>query len=355
MRTNPKKYQFFITYRDSILASAASKPVIDTRNTLTSLGYEDCSLSFKRHTKSLSYYLSVLFKFSRFLFKIKKGSLVATQYPLPTVGYFFIYIIKLAALRGIYFISIIHDIDTLRTKESDKAQMKKELKMLSAYNGLVVHNDVMKSWLFENGLEKTTKAVSLNCFDYLSSNKVFDEKPNSNSLNEIAFAGHLAKSGFIYELTYIKNWKFNIYGTGFEKERNRTPYVIWQGEFSPDEIVYHLKGSFGLVWDGADSSNIETNTFGNYMRYNNPFKFSLYLAAGLPVIAPATAAIAKTIQEKNIGFLINDLEDLNNVNVSESSYQVMKENVKVLQKDIVVGNYLRKAVQRLEQSIQADT
>jgi hypothetical protein len=89
------------------------------------------------------------------------------------------------------------------------------------------------------------------------------------------------------------------------------------------------------------------------MRYNNPFKFSLYLAAGLPVIAPSTAAIAYTIKEQNIGFLINNLEDLNNVSISDEEYGIMKENVKALQKDIVAGNYLKKAVLKLEQSIVA--
>ncbi|MEJ7682690.1 MAG: hypothetical protein WKG06_33500 [Segetibacter sp.] len=143
--------------------------------------------------------------------------------------------------------------------------------------------------------------------------------------NEIAFAGHLAKSTFVYDLGNIKNWKFNIYGGEFDSQRNKNINTTWKGEFSPDEVVYHLEGSFGLVWDGADANDIRSNRFGDYMRYNNPFKFSLYLAAGLPVIAPASAAIAKTIEKYNLGFLINSLADLNNIVISDSEYDTMKK------------------------------
>ena len=90
------------------------------------------------------------------------------------------------------------------------------------------------------------------------------------------------------------------------------------------------------------------------MRYNNPFKFSLYLAAGLPVIAPENAAIAGTIKKYNIGFLINTLEDLNNIKVNNEEYVVMKQNVRLIQQDIIKGNYLRIAVQNLEQAIKAE-
>jgi hypothetical protein len=320
---------------------------------LSGLGYKDYSISFKDDRKTIFYYTTVLFKFIKLFFTIKKGSVVATQYPLPTVGYLFVYFIRLAASRGISFLSVIHDVNTLRAKEFNRQEMNKEMKILGAYNGLIVHNDIMKNWLVDNGLGNSPKAVSLKMFDYISSADVLNNKQHPKR-NEIAFAGHLAKSLFIYNLDNIKNWSFNIYGSNFETEKNKNINTTWKGEFSPDELVYHLQGSFGLVWDGLDSNKIETNTFGNYMRYNNPFKFSLYIAAGLPVIAPASAAIASTIVENNIGFLINDLDDLSKIDITDQEYEVMKNNVKEIQKDVIAGNYLKTAVQKLEQSIKAD-
>jgi hypothetical protein len=341
------KYQFSISFKNAIKASAASKPINDTRYTLSQLGFKDYSITSNDVSKGVVYYVTVLYKFLSFFFSLKKGSIVATQYPLPTVGYLINYLSKIGASKGISFIAVIHDVNSLRSEALTDKELKKEIRMLNSYNGLIVHNNIMRTWLTNNGLKTSTVAVPLDYFDYISDARVLSESTNYG-LNHIAFAGHLAKSTFVYNLDHIKSWKFNIYGSDFQVEKNRNANTTWKGEFSPDEIVYHLEGSFGLVWDGADSNKIDTNRFGNYMRYNNPFKFSLYIAAGLPVIAPASAAIAKTIKEYNIGFLINTLEDLNDIQVSKDDYEVMKLNVKEIQKDIVKGNHLRKAVQSLE-------
>jgi hypothetical protein len=345
------KYQFFITYRNGVKASAASKPVIDTSKTLHKLGYQDYSLTFDNDTKNLKFYFTVLFSFTRFFFRINKNSIVATQFPITTVNYLFIYFIKFAHLRGIKFITIIHDINVLR-EQASKEVIQKELAILSAYDGIVVHNPVMERWLIENGLRKTVKTVSLNFFDYLSSPEVLIEKSSAANLNEIAFAGHLAKSKFVYTLDNIKNWKFNIYGGDFEYDKNRNVNTVWKGEFSPDEVVHKLEGSFGLVWDGSEASDLQQCRFGNYMRYNNPFKFSLYLAAGLPVIAPADAAIAKTIEKYKLGLLINSLADLDEIAIDAHEYAAMKSNVKAIQKGIIAGNFLRKAVTELEELVE---
>jgi len=345
------KFQFFITYRNGVKASAASKPVIDTSKTLHKLGYQDYSLTFDNDTKNLKFYFAVLFSFTKFFFQIKNNSIVATQFPITTVNYLFIYFIKLAHFRGIKFITIIHDINALR-EQAAQEDIQKELRILSAYDGIVVHNSIMEKWLIENGLRKKVKTVPLIFFDYITPPEKLYTAPNSYLVNEIAFAGHLAKSQFVYTLNNIKNWKFNIYGGDFDSQKNRNINTIWKGEFSPDEVVHKLEGSFGLVWDGSEASDLQKCRFGNYMYYNNPFKFSLYLAAGLPVIAPKNAAIAKTIEKYDIGFLINSLSDLDEIVITESEYAAMKKNVKAIQKDIIAGNFLHKAVTRLEELIE---
>lgn len=345
------KYQFFITYRNGVKASAASKPVIDTSKILHRLGYQDYSLTFDNNTKNLKFYFKVLFSFAWFFFQIKQNSIVATQFPITTVNYLFIYFIKLAHLRGIKFITIIHDINALREQATEEA-IQKELKILSAYDGIVVHNSTMEKWLIENGLRKEVKTIPLVFFDYLTPFENLDGASENHFANEIAFAGHLAKSKFVYALDNIKNWKFNIYGGEFDSEKNKNINTIWKGEFSPDEVAYKLQGSFGLVWDGTEVNELRKCRFGNYMRYNNPFKFSLYLAAGLPVIAPESAAIAKTVQKYNIGLLIHSLADLDKITVSDSEYAAMKKNVKAIQRDIISGNFLYKAVTNLEELIE---
>ncbi len=345
------KYQFFITYRNGVKASAASKPVIDTSKTLHKLGYKDYSLTFDNDSKNLKFYFTVLLSFTAFFFRIKKNSIVATQFPITTVNYLFIYFIRLARFRRIKFITIIHDINALRERATGE-DIQKEVKILSTYDGIVVHNLTMEKWLIENGLKKTVKTIPLFFFDYITPPENLYTTPETHLVNDIAFAGHLAKSKFVYSLDNIKNWKFNIYGGDFDSQRNTNINTIWKGEFSPDEVVSKLEGAFGLVWDGSETSDLQNCRFGNYMHYNNPFKFSLYLAAGLPVIAPEKAAIAKTIKEHNIGFLINSLADLDEIAISDSEYAVMKKNVKAIQKSIVAGDFLHKAVTKLEELIK---
>lgn len=348
MASTTHKYLFYLTYSKGVIASAASKPVTDTSKTLHRLGYKDYSLVFETHTKSAGYYLRAIAGFLKFFFSIKSNSIVATQSPIPTVGNFFKYFIPLARLRGIKFITLIHDVDSLRAEHVTDAFIKNEVDLLSKYDGIIVHNDYMRQWLVDNGLKKNVQVVPLHFFDYLGNDEGTANNSSQQQHNQIAFAGHLEKSTFIYSLQHIKNWSFNIYGSDFNTAINNSERTTWKGTFTPDEIAAHLQGSFGLVWDGADSNNIGTNRFGNYMRYNNPFKFSLYLAAGLPVIAPKHAAIAATIGKYNIGFLIESLEELDRVHITDDAYSVMKKNVAGLQKDIKAGKFLTKAVTQLE-------
>ncbi|NRO11242.1 Beta-1,6-galactofuranosyltransferase WbbI [Lactobacillus helveticus] len=48
---------------------------------------------------------------------------------------------------------------------------------------------------------------------------------------------------------------------------------------------------------------------GNYLRYNDPHKLSLYLASGIPVIIWKKAAEAKFVEENKVGITVDSLED----------------------------------------------
>lgn len=345
------KYLFYITYKQGVKASAASKPVLDTSKTLQKLGYLNCSLTFENDTKNLKFYYTVLSAFARFFFQIKNNSIVATQFPITTVNYLFIYFIRFAHYRNIKFITIIHDLNTLR-QQGSKEEVKKELSILSAYDGIVVQNKVMEQWLRGNGLRKEVETVALNFFDYLSEFPHLQQRGSNLQKRELAFAGHLTKASFIYSLNGIKNWKFNIYGEKFDINRNKSNDTIWKGEFPPDEIVSYLEGTFGLIWDGSDPESIYTNNFGNYIRYNNPFKFSLYLAAGLPVVAPKDAAIAEIIEKNGLGVTVDRLSELDTLEISDDEYEKMRQSVLQVQKGIVNGEFVKKAFLELEKLLE---
>jgi hypothetical protein len=126
--------------------------------------------------------------------------------------------------------------------------------------------------------------------------------------------------------------------------------VKWGGEFSPEQIVLELKSDFGLIWDG-DSINECDAILGSYLRYNNPHKFSLYMAAGIPVIAPANAAIGVLIKEHNVGILVESLYDLNHLQIDQKEYNILRQNCRVINAKITTGDFFLNALSQVEKEL----
>ena len=117
--------------------------------------------------------------------------------------------------------------------------------------------------------------------------------------------------------------------------------------FSPDEIAKHIRGSFGLVWNG-NSIHECAGHFGQYLLYNNPHKTSLYLLCGLPIIIWDKAAIATVIKERRLGICISSLEELDVKlrDLSEEDYQLMVKNVAEIRDRIMSGGFLKSAMEK---------
>ena len=125
--------------------------------------------------------------------------------------------------------------------------------------------------------------------------------------------------------------------------------VIYKGQFSPNDLLKHLDQDFGLVWDG---NSIETcdGRYGNYLRYNNPHKASLYLSMGIPVIIWKEAALAKFISKNNLGITIDSLNNLDKVldQITENEYKTMKSNVLRISEKLRNGSNILNAVEKME-------
>ena len=278
-----------------------------------------------------------------FLLSIKKNSIVGIQYPLLSINNYFRFFIKAARIKNVKFFCIIHDLESLRTGGKDKLLIKKEIDNLSFYNCVIAHNNKMKVWLETNGLKN--RIISLEVFDYLGQVSDLTKK---SSISTINFAGNLTKSAFIYSLSEVKNWNFCLYGSNFQPLRNANQQnVQWVGEYGPEEILNRLHDGFGLIWDGENIHKCD-EVLGNYLKYNNPHKFSLYIAAGLPVIAPRDSAIGAIIALFEIGILIDSLYDLSDLNITEIQYAQMKANINDLGKKVRDGNFFSTAIDEAE-------
>ncbi|WP_158828341.1 hypothetical protein [Mucilaginibacter lacusdianchii] len=342
------KYQFTIfEYSDKINNSAATKAVADCNKIFSLRGYKDFTLTVDNTAgRTTKFYLNAFIAICKFILKVERGALIGIQYPM--LNNVFKYFIKAAKLKQIKFFCIIHDVESLRLGGNDINLVARETSNLNYYDFLIVHNDSMMKWLKEHGV--TSKMHSLQLFDYLA-----PARPMANnsdlSTKTIVYAGNLSKSTFIYKLGAIDGWIFNVYGPHFLSDLAKdTPNLNWKGVFNPDEVVYNLQGRFGLIWDGEDVEKLDS-VWGNYIKYNNPHKASLYLAAGLPVIAPRNSAIGKLVDQWEVGVLIDNLTDLNNINIQEQDYLKLKNNCISVQKKLINGYFFADALAALEKEL----
>jgi hypothetical protein len=139
------------------------------------------------------------------------------------------------------------------------------------------------------------------------------------------------------------NYTFELYGNNYSGEKN--DYMHYNGSFPPDEVVKRLDGDFGLVWDG-DSPESCNGVFGNYLRYNCPYKCAMYIAAQLPVIIWKQAAMADFVVENGIGFTVDSIEDIDSVlsELSDGEYEHMLRNLRKVQQDVISGEYTRTCI-----------
>ncbi len=201
----------------------------------------------------------------------------------------------------------------------------------------------MTTFLRENGLEQPI--VNLGIWDYLMDESLIPSEERERE--KIAFAGNLAKAPLVAQLAQVEGVKFLLYGEGTKdlEAALKSGRVEWRGAFSTEEIPAKISGGWGLVWDG-DSIDTCGGVYGEYLRYNNPHKTSLYIAAERPVIIWREAAIADYILQKGLGIAVDTLRELPTriAEVSDEAYGQMLRNVREEKKRLTAGMNLQEAV-----------
>lgn len=238
-------------------------------------------------------------------------------------------------------IFVVHDVESLRLFQNDEEYWDGERNLFNATDGLIVHNAQMKQWLQKNGV--IVPMVELGIFDYNNPQKI---NQASNYDKTICFAGNLFKSKFLEKIK-LKKAKMEIFGSN--PSRQYLEGVSYIGQMSPDKLPQKLTQNFGLVWDGKEL-NTCSGKFGNYMRYNNPHKVSLYLSSGQPVIIWKQAALANFVKENKVGIAVDSLENLDEIldKITEEQYRLMKHNTIELASSLRNGQFINQAVKNIE-------
>ena len=186
-------------------------------------------------------------------------------------------------------------------------------------------------------------------FDYLCMGGTIQKAQQNISAGsvQVVFAGNLIreKSSFLYDLDGKKmNFRLNVYGKREELIKNGK--ICYRGNFSADILPSHLRGDLGLILDGGITS-VEMDSYKNYTRYNAPHKFSCYMAACLPVIAWREAAIAEVIQKYQVGYLIDNLYEINDLDFSR--YPEYRRNAQDLGEKVRSGYFTKQVFAQIEE------
>lgn len=234
---------------------------------------------------------------------------------------------------------LIHDLESLRFKDRKNSC---ELELLNMADGVIAHNKKMIDWLREKGIK--VPITNLEIFDYdnnipLQENFIFDKS--------ICYAGNLNKASFLKE--YKPDFKLTLFGPNFSQSL-MSKHIEYKGSLSPDELAKELlTQNFGLIWDG-DSSKECSGIYGEYLKYNNPHKTSLYLSSGMPIIIWRKAALAEFVEKNKLGIVIDDLSQITPIldKMTQEDYQEIKANTIKITHKLRSGFYTKKAVAELE-------
>lgn len=344
-----KKYQVVDAFGEHM--HAGSKATNDCMDILSDLGFEKCIL--KRNVLEDTYLgkikrqVSYFFNWRKIYKQVEENSVVVLQNPFRRHQTSrFSTLKKLKENKNVKFISIIHDVDMIRESYKNYKTEKEFNEMLEIADKLIVHNDKMKAWFIEKGIEEE-RLVTLEIFDYLNEDSLDKEIEFSK---KIQLAGNLSlgKSPYVYKLQELST-HIDLYGVEYAPQ-GEFDNITYHGAFPADEIPKKFTSGFGLVWDGTSLDTCDGDT-GRYLKYNNPHKLSLYLSSSIPVIIWDQAAEADFVNKYNVGLTVSSLRDVDKIleNLTKEQYQEMVRNVKEIQKKLKAGHYLKTAI---EKSIQ---
>lgn len=316
-----------------------------------------------------------LFSFWKNIREKLNGDVVLYQYPFygrtkkgVLENYIANYYIKGIKKKNCKFIAVVHDLDSIRKGIGHTSMfLQKSIDwsdsvFLKKFDFVICHNEIMKKCLIEKGLE-SDKLIPLELFDYLvkTEPEELNVRTSKGEKASIAIAGSLAiqKCEYIYHIfgdDENENTDLSVflYGNNFD-EANAHGNMIYRGSFKPEELPSCLEGDFGLVWDGPSAKTCAGNT-GQYLKYNNPHKTSLYLASNMPVIVWSQAAVAKFVVENGVGITVDSLYGLDKVisHISNDEYNMMCEKVNQVGKRLRSGFYFKKAMMECLEIIAAE-
>lgn len=328
--------------------NAGSKARQDALKIAVSCGYKHIPLFYNGHPRPLVA-LELIRGCLNAAYNAGKGDQILIQYPYSPriLNRLLFCALRMGKHIKKYSIAVlIHDISALRNTivedQTKNEELWAELHMMRGCE-IIYHNEVMR-YLCQSLCPAASYQV-LGLFDYLYEGEICQRSYSPEPV--VMIAGNLSKEkcGYIYQLPEVTGVRFDLYGANYAGKSEG--YIHYRGRFSPEELVTQMDGQFGLVWDG-DSIETCGGANGNYLRYNNPHKLSLYIAAGVPVIVWSQSALAEYVEKHEIGISVNSISELRDAlrGISSEKYGDMCRKVRAISAEITCGKHLSKLLQK---------
>lgn len=206
---------------------------------------------------------------------------------------------RLSLYRRLKKITFVHDMRSLMF-ESNRYLLSREIGFMNQTDLVILPSQKMADFLRAEGLT-VEKIVIQRMWDFPVAVDQFFRPPFGRVVN---FAGNPDMEKF----QFAKEWKYDAVELRVTAERGdwaQGKNIGFLGWFSDDVFLANAlrhSGGFGLVWS-------EEPYFSEYMKMNASYKLSAYLAAGIPVIVKSTIAEKETIIRKNLGLVVDSLDE----------------------------------------------
>lgn len=255
-------------------------------------------------------------------------------------------ILTIKKIRHFQVVYLIHDLFSLAYNQSGsikihKKEINKDIQQMSQCDYVIAHNPIMIKRLRQFGCK--SKLISLGIFDYAINTNLKKRAWKEHDCWQIVFAGSLSKSPFLYTIDKTKHkYEMIVYG----KPQSSFQSNKYKGAIAPEELPGVIEGHFGLIWEG----HYAISTVDNYTLINNPHKLSMYIVAGLPVIAWKESAAGHFIKQHKIGFTIASLDELDNClsEITSEQYEQMYNQCIKLRKFLCEGRYIKDALSQIK-------
>lgn len=329
--------------------NASSKAVNDCNWILEKYGIRPFELKLKKQGNKFIKKIHNYFQVKK-INSIEKNSLLFVSHPIYLNKSYIDIISNAKKARNIQLAFLIHDLESLRKlfSEAEEGFEYVDHTMYEIADYIIAHNSSMKQYLIEQGVDEE-KIYELQIFDYLTESNPDDKQIKYAKTLNIAGNLDTNKCKYIKGLNDLnQSVNVNLYGLNFDKDVLNSESIHYMGAFPADKIPEQLEEGFGLVWDGDSVDGCIGNT-GDYLRFNNPHKLSLYLVSGLPVVIWSQAAEAKFVKDNQVGIVVDSIQDFSDAfeALSEEEYNEMVSNAKNISRKLRNGDYLTCVVKNI--------